>query len=210
MVLLAASRVEGNLPEYESFHYELWKVLVNKELNFDFIGTVKDKGFYPDNLGNVFDYDYEGRSGWTAEEIKNNIHGWIKKTGSPHIIVFSSPGGNDALINLPYESTISHINKIISIVQDYNNTCKIILELPAPSHSEIFKGKSKEYFNKLQNDILTIASTQTNEKSEVLTVNMFKGFWDSMLADDAHYKTYGAKFIATRHFEILKPLLNKK
>jgi hypothetical protein len=31
-----------------------------------------------------------------------------------------------------------------------------------------------------------------------------------MLADDAHYKTYGAKFIATRHFEILKPLLNKK
>lgn len=204
ILILGASRVEGNRPEYESFRYELWKRLIADTLTFDFIGTRTDENSYPNYAGNKFDTDHEGRGGWTAEQIKENLEDWLNQTGAPDVVVFSTPGGNDALENLPYSNTISHINKIIDIIQESNTNCTIIMELPAPGHSSIMKGDLATYFENLQTDLKSIATNQTTNTSNVLTVNMHSGFSDSMLADDVHYNESGAKFIADKHFEILK------
>ena len=207
ILILGASRVEGNRPEYESFRYELWKRLITDTLNFDFIGTRTDEKSYPNYIGNKFDSDHEGRGGWTSEQIEENLEDWLNQTGAPDIVIFSTPGGNDALENLPYSNTISHINKIIDIIQVSNTNCTIIIELPAPGHTSIMTGNLATYLENLQTDLTGIATNQTNNTSAVLTVNMYTGFSNSMLADDVHYNEYGAKFIADKHFEVLKEII---
>ena len=41
----------------------------------------------------------------------------------------------------------------------------------------------------------------------VIVVDMYTGFTDSMLADDVHYNEIGAEFIASRYYSTLINLL---
>ena len=74
ILILGASRVEGNRPEYESFRYDLWKLLKADSLTFDFIGTNTDEGAYENFNGTKFDTDHEGHGGLTARSINNNLN----------------------------------------------------------------------------------------------------------------------------------------
>ena len=59
----------------------------------------------------------------------------------------------------------------------------------------------------MKKDILTIAESKTTSKSEVIAIDMYTGFNDSLLADDVHYNEDGAKFIAERYFDVLVNIL---
>ncbi|MEM9143536.1 MAG: hypothetical protein AAGA86_11155 [Bacteroidota bacterium] len=125
---LGASRVEGARPEYESFRYELWRDLKENNIAFDFIGTQRDRASYPAFNGESFDADHEGRGGWTSAQILSGINEWLGETGSPDIILFSSPGGNDLLEDMDYNRTISNIEAIIDALQANNSNVTILLE----------------------------------------------------------------------------------
>ena len=94
---LGASRVEGDRPEFESFRYELWKQLVDGDWDFDYIGTMTDDASYPELPDMPFDPDHEGRGGFTAGDIVAGIHEWLENAGTPDIVLFSSPGGNECI-----------------------------------------------------------------------------------------------------------------
>ena len=64
-------------------------------------------------------------------------------------------------------------------------------------------------FNQMKIDVLTIATNQTTAASKVIAVDMFTQFNDSYLADDIHYNTAGAEFIATRYYNVLKNVLKE-
>ncbi len=204
---LGASRVEGNRPDYESFRYELWKDLVENDWAFDFIGTQTDEASYPTFNEIDFDADHEGRGGWTSGEILNELEDWIAQSGTPDIVLFSSPGGNDALQNLPYDQTISNINAIIDLLQTQNPDVTIIVELLAPGHSDIMVNELNNYFTQIQEDLVNIAAEQNTASSQVITVDMFTGFSDNLLADDVHYNEAGAAFVADRYYDILVDIL---
>lgn len=204
---LGASRVEGARPQFESFRYELWKLLTDGEWDFDYIGTEKDPASYPDYANETFDSDHEGRGGWTSGMILGEIEESISRTGSPDIVLFSSPAGNDALQGEPYNEAISNINAIIDILQDNNANVTIILEQMAPGRTADITQDQLDYFNMLQQDMLDVASQQSTSTSQVLTVDMFTGFTDSLLADEVHYNEAGASFIADRYYDVLKDLL---
>jgi len=206
---LGASRVEGARPEFESFRYELWKLLISEDWDFDYIGSMTDEARYPDFDSMPFDLDHEGRGGWTTGEILGGIHDWLLKVGTPDIVLFSSPAGNDALNGFPYDQAIANINAIIDDLQTANPNITIIIEQLAPGHSNFMTAIHTDYFNRLQQDILTIAATQTTATSKVVTVDMFTGFNDSLLADEVHYNEAGAKFIADRYHAVLKTILKK-
>ena len=206
---LGASRVEGSRPDFESYRYELWKQLVAENFDFDYIGTQNDFASYPDFSNQEFDEDHEGRGGWTSGQIRAGITGWLESAGAPDIVLFSSPGGNDALQNLPYEDAVENINAIIDILQSANPEVTIILEQLAPARSELMTGELNEYFNRMQEDIPDLAATQSTEMSRVLTVNMFTDFEDAFLADDVHYNEAGARFIADRYFAVLEGILER-
>lgn len=204
---LGASRVEGARPFYESFRYELWKLLQAGDWEFDYVGTQTDDASYPTFQGQTFDPDHEGRGGWTSGEILEGIEGWLSTTGAPDIVLFSSPGGNDALQGLKYDNVISNVNGIIDVIQVINPDVTIIIEQLSPGQSEIMTGELQQYFDQIQTDLPQIAQAQSTSSSQVIVVDMFTGFTDDLLADEVHYNEAGAKFIADRYYEVLEGVL---
>ena len=205
---LGASRVEGNRPDFESYRYELWKLLIDGNWDFDFIGSEDDSAFYPDYSGLSFDNDHEGRGGWTSGDILGGINDWLDETGSPDIVLFSSPGGNDALQGLPYDEAIANINEIIDALQVNNPNVTIIMDQFAPARSDLMTPQLTSYFEQINEDVITIASEQSTNTSSVLIVDMATDFEDSLLADDVHYNEAGATFVASRYYNILVNILN--
>ena len=208
IMTLGASRVEGSRPDYESFRYNLWKNLIENNWTFDFIGSQSDEAFYPSYNGFDFDIDHEGRGGWTSGQILDGVGDWLTETGPPDIVLFSSPGGNDALEQLSYSEAVSNINSIIDVIQSSNPNCIIIIEQMAPGHSEIMTTELTNFWNQIQQEVLEIAENKTTENSQVIAIDMFTGFVDNFLADDVHYNEDGAEFIANRYYKILENLLD--
>ena len=204
---LGASRVEGARPQYESFRYELWKDLKENSFEFDLIGTQTDDASYPVFESNSFDNDHEGRGGWTSGEILNELGDWLNQTGPADIVLLSSPGGNDALQGLPYSQAVSNINSIIDILQADNPNVTIIIEQMAPGRSDIMTPELTDFFEQMQLEVVNISTNKTTVSSRVISVDMFTGFNDNLLADDVHYNGAGAEFIANRYFNILKDIL---
>lgn len=206
---LGASRVEGARPDFESYRYELWKLLVENETDFDFVGTNIDEAQYVDYLGISFDKDHEGWSGLTSGEIKRKLDNWLNQIQSPDIVLFSSPGGNDALMNRSYDKAIENIQEIIDLFQANNPNVTIIVESMAPGKTEIMEEPLSSFFNNMQQDIYTIAENKSTSNSQILVVDMASGFGDEHLADDMHYNEKGAKLIAERYFQLLQGVLVK-
>ena len=207
IMTLGASRVEGYRPDYESFRYNLWRSLIENNWTFDFIGTQSDEAFYPSFNGLDFDIDHEGRGGWTSGEILDGLNDWLTETGPPDIVLFSSPGGNDALQELSYSEAVSNISSIIDIIQSNNPNCIIIIEQMAPGHSNIMTSELTYFWNKIQQDVLDISENKTTSASQVIAIDMFSGFGDNFLADDVHYNEDGAVFIANKYYNVLVNLL---
>ena len=204
---LGASRVAGNRPDFESYRYELWKLLVDGGWDFDFLGTECDFSNYTDYRDSSFDRHHEGRGGWTSGQILSGIEGWLNAAGTPDIVLFSSPGGNDGLGGRPFDQAVENVNAIIDIIQSANPNVTILIEQMAPARSDQMTPELTAYFNQMQQEVLNIASTQTNTNSTVIAVDMSTGFSDALLADDVHYNEAGAGFIANRYYEALKELL---
>lgn len=204
---LGASRVEGNRPLFESYRYNLWRKLKENNWVFDFIGTQKDEGVYNELNGIPFDIDHEGRGGWTSGQIANNLSEWLLLTAVPDIVLFSSPGGNDALQNLPYNEVLININSIIDTLQNLNPNITIVIEKLAPAKSSIMTNELTNYLEQLHTDITIIALEKTTEFSKVITVDMYTGFSDNLLADDVHYNEEGAEFIANKYYDKIEELL---
>ena len=207
IIHLGASRVEGAKPDFESYRYELWKDLKQNNWTFDFIGTQSDNASYSSFNGNEFDFDHEGRSGWTSGEILNGLDDWLNQTGAADIVLLSSPGGNDALQGLPYSQAVSNINAIIDVLQVDNPNVIIIIEQMAPGRSDIMTSELTGFFEQMQQEVLSIASNQTTTTSQVIAVDLFTGFNDGLLADDVHYNESGADFIADRYYNVLVNIL---
>jgi hypothetical protein len=205
---LGASRVQGFPGIFESYRYELWKDLVDGAFEFDFVGTNKDLWEYESHKNYCFDNEHEGSSGWTAAKINENIDTWLKSVGDVDIVLFSSPGGNDALGGADFNGIVANINAIIDKIQAHNPNITIIVEQLAPGKSSFMTDAYKLLFAQMKTVIAQIASSQTTSTSKVIVVDMATGFTDDMLADDIHYNKAGAEFIAERYYNKLVPLLN--
>ena len=204
---LGASRVEGNRPEYESFRYPLWERLVENGRAVDFVGTRYDDASYPDVNNVGFDRDHQGVSGWTSGQIREALPGWLEEVGAPDIVLFSSPGGNDALEGLPFDDAVANVNAIIDQIQEANPDVTIFIETMAPTHSDMLDGDNdlSEFLSGMQATVPTIASDQTTESSQVLVVDVTTDFTNEYLVDDqVHYNQAGANFVADRYFAVLE------
>ncbi len=203
---LGASRVAGARPLYESYRYELWKLLLDGNYDFDFIGTETDPADYPMYNGQSFDRDHEGRGGITSGEILAELDIWLNDLAdTPDIVLFSSPGGNDGFTDL--NQTVANVNAIIDIFQARNPNVTIFLELPAPAMTSEQTPEFLAFYNQALNTLPQVATNKTTATSSVLTVDMSTNFIDAYLADDVHYSEAGASFIANRYLEVLAPLL---
>lgn len=204
---LGASRVQGFPGLFESYRYALWKDLIDGEWAFDFVGTNQDLWEYESYKNFCFDNEHEGRGGWTAVQINENIKNWLDAVGEVDIVLFSSPGGNDALAGDDLNSIVTNINAIIDKIQEHNPNITIVIEELAPGKSSFMTDEYKLLFAQMKTVIYQIATNQTSTSSKVVVVDMATGFTDDLLADDIHYNKAGAEFIATRYYNALSPFL---
>ncbi len=203
---LGASRVEGGT-DFESYRYELWKDLIDGGWSFDYIGTLADTKQYANHSGKSFDPQHEGRGGWTSGQILAELNAILNSADMPDIVLISSPGGNDGLQGQSYSQAVSNVNAIIDAIQAKNPNVTIIIEQMAPAHSTAMTPELTSFMSQMNQEVVNIASQQTTSTSQVLSVDMFNGFTDAYLADDAHYNQTGADFIASRYYNILSTVL---
>ena len=123
--------------------------------------------------------------------------------------MFSSPGGNDALQGASLESILPNINAIIDKIQAHNPNVTILIEQLAPAKSTFMNEELTAIFEQIQTVITEITHNQTTATSKVIPVDMATGFSDDFLADNVHYNTAGAQFIAEKYYDKLIPYLEK-
>jgi hypothetical protein len=203
---LGASRVEGGRPDFESYRYELWKNLKADQWTFDFIGTQEDLSNYP-AFGPNFDRDHEGYGGWTSSQLRARLPSSLARLGSPDLVLFSSPAGNDLLQGQDLQKSLENINAIIDVFQAANPKVIVLLEQMAPAKSDFMNASMTQALNQMHQAIAQIAQAQSTADSIVMAIDMFTGFSDALLADDVHYNNDGAMFIADRYYQALQSLL---
>jgi len=77
----------------------------------------------------------------------------------------------------------------------------------APGRSDIMTTELTDFFEQMQQEVLNMTTGQTTSASEVLSVDLFTGFNNDLLADDVHYNESGADFIANRYYNVLVNIL---
>ena len=199
---LGDSRVDGDRPSYESYRYELWKHLTAEGLDFNFMGSRKDRAQYPQFQNDCFDQDHEGTGGATSQDILKTLQSTTFNQAPEFVLL--GIGGNDLLEERQVPAIISDINKIIDKLQgDYPNTI-IILEQIAPGISSMMTAELTASFNSFNQEILKVAEKQSDNSTKVIAVNMAEGWQDNYMADDVHYNETGAKIVADRYFQLIK------
>ena len=104
---------------------------------------------------------------------------------------------------------MTNINAIVDALQEANPNVTIIIEQAAPPKSELRTVGFNILYTLLLQEISDIASSKSTQNSKIITVDMFTGFDDSLLADNIHYNQAGAEFIAERYFDVLEDVLVK-
>ncbi len=199
---LGASRVQGDPPNYHSYRYKLWKKLVENGWSVDFIGSQVDPKSYPEVNDEEFDPHHEGHSGYTSGQLLDELDNWIAGVDTPDIVLFSSPGGNDALDFLPYEDAIDNVVEIVQKLQVHNPEVTIVLEKMAPGNA-VAMLVLDNYFTRFQNDMDSLVNYLNTPTSTVMSIDMATGFDEDLLADPVHYNQQGASFISDRYYDLL-------
>ena len=203
---LGASRVQGDPPNYHSYRYKLWKKLLENGWSVDFVGSQIDPKSYNLVDNEEFYPNHEGHSGYTSGQILDDLDDWMATVDTPDIVLFSSPGGNDALDFLPYDDAVDNIVDIVQKLQVYNPNITVVIEKMAPGNAMAMLVLDN-YFTQFQNDMDSLVNYLNTPNSTVVSVDMATGFDDSFLADMVHYNQQGASFISERYYDILTTIM---
>lgn len=204
------SRVDGARPDFESYRYELWKLLVQTELEFDLVGPYTDDdhdGSYASFQGLEFDDDHAGVGGFQTEDVLETMDRILRASLQPDIVLLGI-GGNDLLNEDPVPEVIENINMIIDQLQEANDSVLIILEQIAPGRSDFMTSQLTQQFAEFNTSIENIGVQQSTNSSKVIVVNMAANWTDDYMADEVHYNESGASVVAQRYFEAFSQYLN--
>ena len=199
---------KGDDDGYESYRYELWKKCISNNYTIDFVGMQYDDGNYPDFNGFSFDRDHEGIGGIETEGVLENIDEVLQQVNDFNVVLLCI-GGNDLLNGIDDPQTaIDNIHLIIDAIQNTHPDVTIFIEKIAPGNNEIMTPEFQLKLDEFNQLIAALATIQTNANSNVITVDMYTGFTENLLADDVHYNPEGALFIAERYFNAISSSFN--
>ncbi|MBX2849828.1 MAG: hypothetical protein KTR16_16005 [Acidiferrobacterales bacterium] len=200
------SRVEGFRPVYESYRFELWKKLIDENLNVDFIGQNRDIGSYPRHRGQSFDRDHDGYGGATSQDILQGVEEVLSGLVTPDIMLLGI-GGNDLLDSgASVQSIRSNIQSIIAIARERNPRLTVFIEQIAPTRSDILTPQLRAQIESLNLSVSSLAAQLNSSSSKVMAVDMYSGWSDAFMADEVHYNEQGARVVAERYYRALQNL----
>ena len=199
---LGDSRVEGFTPEFDSYRYELWKLMESAGWDFDYIGSRQDGGNYPQFNNKSFDTDHEGTGGAQTFDNLAVIQSTINTTNAPDVVLLGIGGNDLADGNRTVTATIADLNQIIDYLQSQNPNVIIFLEQIAPGRTDFMNEQPNfwDTFYAYNAEVANVATQQTSGSSQVIAVDMAENWSDAYMADDVHYNAAGAKVVAERYF----------
>lgn len=214
---------------HPSYRYELWKMLVDNGMDFEFVGSL-DTNWYrnaPDTeqgadvaspvmgetyKGQTFTNKHEGHWGWNTMELlngkenptaykrdKGKLNDWLK--GYTPDVVLMHLGTNDLIYNKGINKTIERIELIVNQLRADNKEVAILLAKITPIPSTYAPVDSTKKFNSLIPALATKLSTPT---SPVIVVDINSGYNpDTHTYDGLHPNQAGEKIIAKRWFDVI-------
>lgn len=189
---------------YESYRYELWKLLVQHEFQFELLGTQVDSGSYPKYQEQVFDPAHEGIPGIETEGVLANLNKVLASVDTPNVVLLGI-GINDLTLSDDGTSIpIFNIHKIIDRLQEHNPDVFILVEQVPGGRSDYMTTDLQNRLTEFNAQLLELAAEQTDSNSTVVAVDMHTGFKQEMFIDPVHYNELGAKFIAQKYFGVIE------
>lgn len=205
-----------------SYRYPLWKLLVDSDIEFDFVGSLKkqqdrySKGTppQPDYKGLGFDRDHEGHFGWNIDEIikgrdfdngsgSGRLEGWVE--GYDADIALVHLGTNDAFNRHPNETSIKEIKEVIEILREDNPDVIILLAKLIPASRKPGDAAAVESLNE---SIPRIVEDMNTEDSPVILVDHFDGFdVEEDTYDGVHPNEAGEQKMAQVWFEAIQKVV---
>ncbi|MEM6271915.1 MAG: GDSL-type esterase/lipase family protein [Bacteroidota bacterium] len=203
VLTLGDSRVEGARPEYESYRFELWKNFVQADWAVDFLGRRRDAGDYPQEAGLSFDPDHQGTGGEVSAGLLNTLRDYEAPLDVEVALV--GIGGNDLLDGgESVTSVLDNISQIVTELRRLNSGVVILVEQIAPIRSDLMVDGLPETLTEFHSGIAELVSNLSTMASPVIAIDMAPGWSDSLLADEVHYNTAGAKLVADRYFAAIE------
>lgn len=204
---LGDSRVSGNRPAHESYRYELWKILVEQQVNIDFVGTRTDLADYPSFLGIAFDTDHEGTGGATSWDNYVTLLEEYNSDNAPDIVLFGV-GGNDLTRGGTIEGVISNLTASILHLRSINPDIDIFIEKIAPGKTDFMTPAFWQLHEDFVIAVQDLANQASTIRSLIVPIDMHTDWNDDYMADNVHYNERGAKKIADKYWSALQLLLN--
>lgn len=198
---LGDSRVEGGPPEFESYRYELWKLLTQNAWETDFVGSRQDENKYEEVNQQCFDNEHEGTGGAVTRDILNTLQR-LSLAKEPDVVLLGI-GGNDLTESgAGVSEVIDNIQQIIVALRARNESVVILLEQIAPGRSDFMTADLQSSFEQFNQQIAGLEDLQSNSK--IVVINMAQGWKDDYMADEVHYNQAGAEVVAQRYFQAIQ------
>lgn len=208
-----------------SYRYPLWKMLVDSEIKFDFVGSLeKQQDRYskgtppqPDYKGQSFDRDHEGHFGWNTNEIiqgrdfdngsgKGKLEEWVE--GYDADIALIHLGTNDAFNRHSNESSVKELKEVIRILREDNPEVIVLLAKLIPAKLNPGDGEAVKSLNEV---IPAVAEDMSTDESPVIMVDHFEGFdVDEHSYDGVHPNEAGEKLMARRWFKAIQSVVESE
>lgn len=214
---------------YPSYRYQLWRMLVDADLNFEFAGSLDTNWFgeAPGTehgadvaspvmgevyKGKTFTNKHEGHWGWTLRETlygkedptsykrdKGKLSEWLK--GYTPDVVLLHLGTNDLIHSQTLDSTINRLERVARQLRADNEEVAILMAKITPIPAHYANVDSTRQYNAL---IPELASRLSTQKSPVIVVDLNTGFnLDLHTYDSLHPNQEGEKIIARRWFDAI-------
>ena len=173
-------------------------MLIGAGYSVDFVGS-QHNGSLED-----FDHDHEGHSGWRAEEIRDNITGWLNST--PADVILLHIGTNDISNNQGAASTAAEIGQILDRIDDWesiNNGVWVVLARII-NRNDSLSGITTTLNGLIQN----LADTRIADGDRIIVVDMESALiYPDDLYDIVHPNNTGYGKMAAAWFAVLEGLL---
>ncbi len=186
--------------DHNSYRRALWHMLNDQGYEVDFVGSMT--GVFPGGLPPIqdFDMDHEGHWGWRADELLNQLPGWLG--GYTPDIVLMHVGTNDCFQGNSTSSTITELGQIIDVIRTDNPDVVFLFAQLIPATSSL------DRIIELNANIPSLAASKNTAQSPVIVVDQYTGFnasadtWDGVHPNDT-----GEQKMATKWYDAILPFL---
>ncbi len=149
-----------------------------------------------------FDRDHEGHSGWRADQIRDNISGWL--TTYPADIILLHIGTNDISQGNTISSTVSEVNQILDRI-DARSTATVVFLARIINRTDGYIAATRDYNAALQ----VLANTRIANGDLIIVVDQEAALsYPSDLADAVHPNDSGYLKMAQCWFASLSEYLH--